>query len=345
MTDYALLPPEINSARLYAGPGSTPMLMAAAAWDDLSTSLSCTAAQCGSVIGDLSATWLGPSATAMATAAARYTTWLTRTAAQAEQIAAQARTAACAYETALAAIVPPATVATNRLQLAALVATNIFGQNSAAIAATEAQYAQMWAQDVATMYAYEASSRAALSATAPFTPPPVVSSVLNPNHVPVFGLDSGSLLGYYLGDFIQSGFFFDVPLQLLGLFTVLWGISPASPLVQTILNNPAQVATPVVLPPPLPAPTPAAAVPNINVRVGAGDRVGLLRVPPSWAQAKTSPPLPGGVPLAVAEDTITLPAPVPIPLGAARGTPTKQPRPEPQFGTPMTFMTRPPSGG
>ena len=33
--DFAILPPEINSGRMYAGPGSGPMLAAAAAWDGL----------------------------------------------------------------------------------------------------------------------------------------------------------------------------------------------------------------------------------------------------------------------------------------------------------------------
>lgn len=32
------------------------------------------------------------------------------------------------------------------------VATNILGQNTPAIAATETQYAEMWAQDAAAMY-------------------------------------------------------------------------------------------------------------------------------------------------------------------------------------------------
>ena len=41
--------------------------------------------------------------------------------------------------------VPRPVIAANRAQLAALVATNILGQNAPAIAATEAQYGQMWA--------------------------------------------------------------------------------------------------------------------------------------------------------------------------------------------------------
>ncbi len=31
--DFAMLPPEINSARMYAGAGSGPMLAAASAWN------------------------------------------------------------------------------------------------------------------------------------------------------------------------------------------------------------------------------------------------------------------------------------------------------------------------
>jgi PPE family len=36
--DFALLPPEINSGRMYVGPGSGPILAAAAAWDTLAGS-------------------------------------------------------------------------------------------------------------------------------------------------------------------------------------------------------------------------------------------------------------------------------------------------------------------
>jgi PPE-repeat protein len=91
-------------------------------------------------------------------------------AAQAQQAAAQAGAAASAFETAFAATVPPPVIAANRAQLAMLVATNFLGINTAAIMAIEAQYAEMWAQDAATMYGYAGSSAAAATLT-PFTPP------------------------------------------------------------------------------------------------------------------------------------------------------------------------------
>ena len=61
MLDFGALPPEINSARMYAGPGAGPMLAAATAWDVLASELYSTASSYGSVISDLASGWLGPS--------------------------------------------------------------------------------------------------------------------------------------------------------------------------------------------------------------------------------------------------------------------------------------------
>jgi PPE-repeat protein len=170
--DFGMLPPEINSGRMYAGPGSGPMLAAAAAWDGLAGELHATAASYGSVISGLTGgPWLGPASASMAAAAAPYLEWMTTTAAQAEQAATQAKAAAAAYETAFAMTVPPPVVAANRSLLMTLVATNILGQNTPAIAATEADYAEMWGQDAAAMYGYAGSSAAASTLT-PFTAPP-----------------------------------------------------------------------------------------------------------------------------------------------------------------------------
>ena len=169
--DFGILPPEVNSARMYAGPGSESMMAAAAAWDGVAAELSSAAASYASVVSALIAEpWLGPASAAMAVAAAPYAGWLATTAALAEQTATQARTAAAAFEAAFAMTVPPPLIAANRIRLMSLVATNILGQNSAAIAATQAEYAEMWAQDAAAMYGYEAASVAA-STLKPFAPP------------------------------------------------------------------------------------------------------------------------------------------------------------------------------
>lgn len=180
MIDYGALPPEINSARMYAGAGSGPMLAAAGAWDVLAEELSVTAAAVDMTIADLtSGPWRGPSATAMAAAALPFTTWFKTTAAQAELAASQAKAAAAAFEAAFAMTVPPPVVLANRMQLMTLVATNFFGQNTPAIAATEAHYASMWAQDAAAMYGYAAGSAAA-SQLSEFTPPPQTTNPAGP---------------------------------------------------------------------------------------------------------------------------------------------------------------------
>ncbi|WP_162267238.1 PPE family protein [Mycobacterium kyorinense] len=171
MLDFGLLPPEVNSARMYAGAGSGPMMAAASAWNALAAELSSTAAAYESVITGLtSEEWLGPASASMAAAAAPYVEWMTTTAAQAQKAASQAQAAAAAYEAAFSMTVPPPVIAANRAQLAALVATNVLGQNTPAIMATEAHYAEMWAQDAAAMYGYAGSSAVAAQLT-PFDPP------------------------------------------------------------------------------------------------------------------------------------------------------------------------------
>ena len=171
MLDFGALPPEINSGRMYAGAGPGPMLVAAAAWDGLADDLTSTASSYQTVIEGLGSSWQGPSSTSMAAAVAPYVSWMNATAAQAEETATQARAAVAAYEAAFAETVPPPVIVANRTLLMTLIATNILGQNTAAIAATEAHYMQMWAQDAGAMYGY-AGSAAAASQLTPFTEPP-----------------------------------------------------------------------------------------------------------------------------------------------------------------------------
>lgn len=172
---FAVRPPEIISGQMYSGPGAGPMLAAAAAWEALATELQSTAASYAVIVDGLANdSWTGPSAAAMAAAATPYVGWMSATSAQAKAASDQAKAAVAAYEAAFAAVVPPTEIAINRTQLALLVATNIFGQNTGAIAALEAQYGQMWAQDTAAMFGYASSSAAAARLT-PYTEPPQVT--------------------------------------------------------------------------------------------------------------------------------------------------------------------------
>jgi PPE-repeat protein len=160
---FMMFPPEMNSSLMYSGAGSAPLMAAASAWDELAAELETAAASYQTVLAQLTGTsWLGPTSARMAAATAPYVDWLAGTAGQAAQTSAQARFAAAAYESAFAGTIPPAVIAANRALLAALVATNFLGQNTPAIAATEAQYMEMWFQDGLTMDTYATISQQAV---------------------------------------------------------------------------------------------------------------------------------------------------------------------------------------
>jgi hypothetical protein len=170
--NFSVLPPEINSLRIFTGAGSAPMLEVAGAWDGLAAELASTASSFNSVTSGLAgASWQGAASQAMTAAAAPYVEWLSATTDQAEQAATQARTMASAFEAVRTTMVEPAIVAANRAGLLSLVQTNLFGFNGPAIAAAEAEYEEMWAADVAGMFGYYAEAAAAVSALTPFTQP------------------------------------------------------------------------------------------------------------------------------------------------------------------------------
>ncbi|MEB3023722.1 PPE family protein [[Mycobacterium] crassicus] len=174
--DFGALPPEVNSARMYAGPGTGSLLAAAGSWRGLAAELGAVAAAYQAVIADLTGqVWFGPASASMAGAATPYADWLGSTATLADQTANRLMVAVGDFEQAFAAMVPPPAIAVNRTRLAALVAADVFGQNAAEIAATEAEYGQMWLQDAMAMYGYAARAAAATAMT-PFTAPPAVAN-------------------------------------------------------------------------------------------------------------------------------------------------------------------------
>ena len=54
-TDFGLVPPEIQSALVYAGPGPGPLLATAAAWDGLAAELEAASASYATLISELTA--------------------------------------------------------------------------------------------------------------------------------------------------------------------------------------------------------------------------------------------------------------------------------------------------
>ena len=172
--DFAWLPPEINSARIFAGAGSGPLHVAAAAWESLAADLAASAESFNAVIVGLAGgPWAGPASVSMAAAATPYVGWLGAAAAQAQTAAGQARAAASSFEGALTATVHPAVVEANRVSLLTLIATNFLGLNTPAIFANEFDYLEMWAQDVAAMLGYQSGATAVAASMVPFSTPPM----------------------------------------------------------------------------------------------------------------------------------------------------------------------------
>jgi PPE-repeat protein len=174
--DFGQFPPEITSALMYSGPGSSSLVAAASAWNSLAAELASTAQGYDKVVLQLAGEeWLGPSSAIMAAAVQPYVAWMTTTAGQAEQAAVQAQSAAAAFEAAFAAVVPPPLIAANRAELTQAAQTNVLGLNNGIIAQLEAQYAEFWAQDSAAMFQYAGSSAAASKVT-PFVNAPQIAN-------------------------------------------------------------------------------------------------------------------------------------------------------------------------
>ena len=71
--DFGALPPEINSGRMYLGPGPATLLAASAGWESLAAELTDAASGYQSVIASLTdESWLGPTSMSMAAAVTPY---------------------------------------------------------------------------------------------------------------------------------------------------------------------------------------------------------------------------------------------------------------------------------
>jgi PPE-repeat protein len=273
--DFATLPPEINSGRMYSGPGAGSMMKAATAWDGLATRL-CTAAA---------------DYRAVTVAAAPYLDWLNVVAAQARLAAARAAAAAGAHQSALAAMVPPPVIAANRARRRSLARQNCLGQTGPAIADLDGEYERMWARDADAMYAYAGASADA-AAVPPFTSPPahrcaaagtwVVKSAPDVIAAGSRVMSTISLALHALS--VSPLASFDASLApATASLSRLSSLSAPSGFAITYLNFLNKQAALRSL-----STKPAAAPAASTVRFGRGASIGKLSVPPAWA-AGTAP--------------------------------------------------------
>ena len=156
---YGALPPEVNTARLMAGAGPSPMLQAAAAWETLAISLETQAEELAASLAALQGSWQGSASEQAVTATTPMVVWLRTTALQAQKRAMQAVAQANAYTAAMVTTPPLPEIEMNHVTHAVLEATNFLGVNAVPIGVNEADYfLRMWNQAAFAMEAYQAET-------------------------------------------------------------------------------------------------------------------------------------------------------------------------------------------
>ena len=359
-------PPEITSALIHSGPGPGSLLTAANAWRQLAIELGQTAAGYASTAAGIP--WQGPSATAMTLSTLPYIAWLHTTAAQAAQMSTAATTMASSFVATQTAVVHPSVVTANRTMLAHLIATNFFGINFPAIAATEAQYMQMWADNTTAMLGYHATSLQTM-AMPTFTPPsPMTTPTATAAQTAaaaaaaadpptsIFADPFVQTVNGYLQNTVSSGIF--NPQSFISLITSgrdyfpgqnpdVLAPTPRNLAIAYNLTGPEAVGGAPNVAAIAPAAQTSAVETSVTASLGRGMYVGNLVVPPS---AVTSP-----IQLAAAEAPLVATtaegAPLipmfvpPMPPGARKAQRDKPA--EKGYGPPIpgTIMRRPPSGG
>jgi PPE-repeat protein len=373
---FITLPPEITSALIHSGPGAGSLLVASRAWERLGTDLEDSIRDYAPVLSSLTEAWRGPSATAMTQAVGPFVTWLRTTAQQCQQLSSSAQVAAAAFGSTLVSVVHPSVVSANRAQLVHLLATNAFGMNLPAIAATEAQYQAMWANNSSAIFRYQAASAQAIPVSQ-FTSPPTITTATGAaaqssavsattgtaspttasilDQILAFDPQAGwiGLINQYVNQFISSGF----PINLLSyaaqntsaqaLQTVApeigQGLSEGESALGTASASLSGAARTI------------GAVAAPSAAMGAGIKIGNIMAPPAVVgllpAAQTPVQLASSVtPLAAADSGFPLPPIMPPPISSA-GSGWRKRKPQKYedvaYGMDVkgTVMPRPPSAG
>jgi len=162
---YWGIPPEINAFRLtMMGAGPTAHVPVVAAYTDAAATHLEQATQQAVTTMATAPSFVGFGGAGMVSSATPMSAWMGAAGAHAGAAAATVQGAIAGYSTAVASTIPHPVVIENRLREAALVASNILGQNTPAIAEAEAEYAEFWAQNASAMMGYLATTTAAVDA-------------------------------------------------------------------------------------------------------------------------------------------------------------------------------------
>ncbi|MEB3022958.1 MULTISPECIES: PPE domain-containing protein [Mycolicibacter] len=168
--------PEINAGRYEAGTGSATWAASAEMWVAFGTMVGTAMGAFASQVATMGINWLGTAPTAMAASAMAFGEWLVEMEMIAAVNAAACTAVAVAYAAGEAAMIPLPVVNDNRIAEMIAEATNFMGVNSGLIAALNAEYAEFWGQNAATMLTYDTDVTTA-TLPKPTRPPPPLASL------------------------------------------------------------------------------------------------------------------------------------------------------------------------
>ncbi|SGL60185.1 PPE family protein [Mycobacterium tuberculosis] len=171
---HPMIPAEYISNIIYEGPGADSLFFASGQLRELAYSANMTAKSLTDRLGELQENWKGSSSDLMADAAGRYLDWLTKHSRQILETAYVIDFLAYVYEETRHKVVPPATIANNREEVHRLIASNVAGVNTPAIAGLDAQYQQYRAQNIAVMNDYQSTARFILAYLPRWQEPPQI---------------------------------------------------------------------------------------------------------------------------------------------------------------------------
>ncbi|MEQ0770521.1 PPE family protein [Mycobacterium tuberculosis] len=171
---HPMIPAEYISNIIYEGPGADSLSAAAEQLRLMYNSANMTAKSLTDRLGELQENWKGSSSDLLADAAGRYLDWLTKHSRQILETAYVIDFLAYVYEETRHKVVPPATIANNREERRRLIASNVAGVNTPAIADLDAQYDQYRARNVAVMNDYQSTARFILAYLPRWREPPQI---------------------------------------------------------------------------------------------------------------------------------------------------------------------------
>ncbi len=174
--------------RLMSGAGPAPATAAAAAWASVAAAVSARSVFLQALLPRLAASWQAPETALMTRNVAIYLAHNEIMRTQALLASTRHTKQAADYSAALAGMAQLPEIELNHVTNAVLNATNFLGVNTAAIAANEAQYTAMWAQNATMMMTYLANSTANMTFE-PFVPPKPVAT---PIGVPIPAAAAGA---------------------------------------------------------------------------------------------------------------------------------------------------------